>query len=414
MNPWLEWHFHPDTGPKRILALDGGGVRGLVTLGMLEHIERILATRNANPEGFCLAHYFDLIAGTSTGSIIATALALGMKVSEIKSFYEELSPIAFRPRAKGFFKPVYDAGPIEEKLKAILGDEQLQSDKLITGLMICAKRIDTGSPWVLTNNPKSAYWDKTKPDQRFHPNKEYFLRAVVRASTAAPLYFDPVEAVITPKSDYYEEERGVFIDGGVGGHNNPSLQALMVATLPAYGFNWRKGAENLHIVSVGTGSWRARHKVDDYKRWYNWQKAADALAAMIQDTVQHAITTLQTLSEPRKPWYINSEVGDLKGQMIVDRAILSFQRYDARIEAEHVARVCNIQDPSSRRVKFMMEELRQIGNIEPANLKRLYALGEDVRIVRRSERRELETVGIEPDDFPRCFDPPFMQFHSEV
>ena len=55
-------------GPKRILALDGGGIRGVISLGILKAIETLLAARAPNKEDFRLAHYFDLIAGTSTGS----------------------------------------------------------------------------------------------------------------------------------------------------------------------------------------------------------------------------------------------------------------------------------------------------------------------------------------------------------
>ncbi|MBI3439668.1 MAG: patatin-like phospholipase family protein, partial [Proteobacteria bacterium] len=59
-------------GPKRILALDGGGARGLLTLGVLQKLEDELGRRSGKPGTFRLAHYFDLIGGTSTGSIIAT------------------------------------------------------------------------------------------------------------------------------------------------------------------------------------------------------------------------------------------------------------------------------------------------------------------------------------------------------
>jgi len=65
------------SGPKRLLALDGGGIRGVLTLEFLERIEQILKARSQKPEEFRLCDYFDLIGGTSTGSIIAAMLAYG-------------------------------------------------------------------------------------------------------------------------------------------------------------------------------------------------------------------------------------------------------------------------------------------------------------------------------------------------
>jgi len=297
---------------------------------------------------------------------------------------------------------VFNARPLEEKLKAVLGDADLQSDKLLTGLMICAKRIDTGSPWVLTNNPNSKFWES--PGNLYQPNKEYHLRMLVRASTAAPLYYDPVEVIITPKNDIYEEQKGLFIDGAVGGHNNPSLQALKVATMPAYGFGWARGENNLLMVSLGTGAWRIQHDVAEFVAKYNWQKATDALAAMIQDTVVQNVMTMQALSRPRKPFTINSEIGNMVGQSIVDEPLLTFQRFDASIVAETVARVCHIKDPSAGQVKTLLGELRQIGNADKANLQRLYALGHDAGHVTKPG-----IDGIEPEDFPAKFDPPFMK-----
>ena len=70
-------------GPKRILALDGGGLRGMLTLGFLQQIEKILRARHGDDPNFRLCHYFDLIAGTSTGAIMAAALATVMKGDEV-------------------------------------------------------------------------------------------------------------------------------------------------------------------------------------------------------------------------------------------------------------------------------------------------------------------------------------------
>lgn len=390
-----------DVRPKRILALDGGGVRGLVTLGILQNIENLLKERSPNKDEFCLADYYDLIAGTSTGSIIATALARGWKVSKIKTMYEELAPIAFQPKARGIWRAIFHKKPLEDKLREILGDEHLQSDKLLTGLMICAKRMDTGSPWVLTNHPASKYWES--PDQRHTPNKEYHLWRLVRASTAAPLYYEPVKMTINEEG-VYEKQVGVFVDGAVGGFNNPSFQALLVATLPAYGFNWQTGTDKMLMTSVGTGWWRMRKSVDEYLGMDTWVQAAEAISAMVQDTVLHAVTTMQAISEPRKAWTINGELGDMAGQRIVKEPLLTFQRYDAFIEAPQITRVFNLSDPTSAKVKTTLDEMRKIGNVDKRVLSRLYAIGYDAGHVTRPGMD-----GIEHADFPAIFDPPRLR-----
>lgn len=72
------------TGPYKLLALDGGGIRGMITLEVLAKIEATLRFALGSDESFVLADYFDYIAGTSTGAIIATALSLGMSVAKIQ------------------------------------------------------------------------------------------------------------------------------------------------------------------------------------------------------------------------------------------------------------------------------------------------------------------------------------------
>ena len=85
----LQQHLEPG-GTKRILALDGGGIRGALTLGYLQRIEDVLKEQSDNKENFRLSDYFDLIGGTSTGAIIASCLAIGMKVSQITDLYMKL------------------------------------------------------------------------------------------------------------------------------------------------------------------------------------------------------------------------------------------------------------------------------------------------------------------------------------
>ncbi len=137
-----------------------------------------------------LGNHFDLVGGTSTGAIIAGALALGYRAAEVRELYTKLAPLAFK-RQKWtipILHAKFDVRGLRAEIEKIVGDLELQSEKLITGLCVVTKRIDTGSPWILANNPRAPYWE----DGEGHDgNKHYKLATLVRASTAAPHFFDP-------------------------------------------------------------------------------------------------------------------------------------------------------------------------------------------------------------------------------
>ena len=104
--------------PHRMLALDGGGIRGLITLGILESIEQLVGA-NA---GRKLCDYFDYIAGTSTGAIIAAGLARGMTTAEIIDFYRSSGEDMFQhARLIDRLKHFYTADPLKVKLQAVFG-----------------------------------------------------------------------------------------------------------------------------------------------------------------------------------------------------------------------------------------------------------------------------------------------------
>src|SRR5215475_10161032 len=97
-------HLSADTGPKRILSLDGGGVKGILTLGMLKPLEEELRRRAGGAGSFRLSDYYDLIGGTSTGSIIAANLALGLSIDQLIDLYLSLGPDVFgRTAGDGVF-----------------------------------------------------------------------------------------------------------------------------------------------------------------------------------------------------------------------------------------------------------------------------------------------------------------------
>lgn len=308
-------------GPKRILALDGGGTRGIVAIAFLERIEELLQ-RQGGPD-VRLSDYFDLIGGTSTGAIIGSALALGMSAAEVRKLYEDLAPKVFKSSwlRIPYVRARFDAEALTHELNEILGDRSLDSPDLLTGYCVVAKRIDTGSPWILSNNPASPYWAS---------NKDYKLSRLIRASTAAPTYFDPEPLAIS------DAERGLFVDGGVSPYNSPALALLMLAQLKAFGLGWPTGPENLEIVSVGTGTHRQRMS-SNRRRWTFLDTitiAIPALQTVIDDTQLQSLMLLQWLGETPKGqrWWINSEILDMPKDTPPHGALFRFLRYDMRLE----------------------------------------------------------------------------------
>lgn len=147
----------------RMLALDGGGIRGLITLGILEKIESLVATRKP---GNKLCDYFDYIAGTSTGAIIAAGLARGMSVGELIDFYRSSGKQMFEPawlmeRIKHF----YTADPLKAQLQTVFGPEtNLHPENLRCLLLVVTKNVTTDSPWPISSNPAAKYNDPARKD----------------------------------------------------------------------------------------------------------------------------------------------------------------------------------------------------------------------------------------------------------
>ena len=140
------------TGPKRILALDGGGIRGILTLEILAKIESLLREKSGGRDDFVLADYFDFIAGTSTGAIIGTALSLGMTVADIRSFYLDTGREMFEQASVlRRFRYKYEDTKLSQKLHEVFGAETtLGSDRLKTLIMAVMRNATTDWPWPVT------------------------------------------------------------------------------------------------------------------------------------------------------------------------------------------------------------------------------------------------------------------------
>lgn len=236
---------------KRLLALDGGGILGVISLQILKTIEDDLRPLSGKGDEFRLRDFFDYIGGTSTGAIIAAGLALGFSVDELIAFYKEDGPGMFRRSLSWPFHK-YRRAPLAALLKKKLGTETIlelqEQGKLSTDkhLLIVTQNIATDSPWPVSTNPRAKYNDTARREC----NLNIGLWQLVRASTAAPYYFPPEE--IELEADNPASCRK-FEDGAVTPYNNPAFLLYRMATLAEYNCEWPDGEQNMMVVSVGTG-----------------------------------------------------------------------------------------------------------------------------------------------------------------
>lgn len=237
-------------GPRKLLALDGGGIRGVMTLEVLAKIEADLQKALGRGDDFLLADYFDYVAGTSTGAIIATCLSMGMRVDEIRKFYIASGPAMFeKARLLRRFRNKFDDQKLKAKLQDVIkektGEEEatLGSDALRTYLMLVLRNATSDSPWPISNNPDAKYNDRTHR----YCNLVLPLWQLVRASTAAPTYFPPEVVTLGTGLEF------IFVDGGVTMYNNPAFQLFLMATVGQYKMGWPAGEDQMLLVSIGTG-----------------------------------------------------------------------------------------------------------------------------------------------------------------
>lgn len=309
---------------RKILALDGGGTRGIVSIAFLERIEALLRERSGRGDAFRLADHFDLVGGTSTGAIIAAGLATGRSVAELKSIYFELGPAVFRKRWHvPLFQARYGSAQLARILDREFGSARLDDPSIRTLLAIATKRVDTGSPWIVSNITTQPYWNDRTDGAR--GNRHFSLARLVRASAAAPLYFGPESIPISG------EVTGTFVDGAVSPYNSPTIPLLLLATASRYGLNWPLGVDRLSIVSVGTG----RSRPPAPSRWTPSAKlAVDGLRGMIEDTMSLSLMMMQWLGVSEAPAHLNRDIGTLEGEPLGGKPLFGFQRFDLRLEEE--------------------------------------------------------------------------------
>lgn len=313
---------HPER--KVLLSIDGGGIRGILSLQVLRRLEAIARARSGDP-ALVLADAFDYIAGTSTGGIIAAGLALGMSCDEIEKFYLEQASRMFSPNRhwlKRYTSARYDAGVLQQQLQDVFGhDTTLGSPRLRTLLMLMMLNASTCSPWPLSSNPRALYNNRALCGSA--SNLDFPLWRLVRASAAAPLFFSP-EAIEIDGTTH------LFLDGALTSFNNPAFKLFQMATLPQYRLEWPVGADRLLLVSVGTGLvGRSLTQVVPESVGF-----LDALPTALQSLMASGTAEqdlmCRSLANVVGGDPVDSEVGDLVGTSpIGGQPLFSYVRYNA-------------------------------------------------------------------------------------
>ncbi len=234
------------TMTRRILAIDGGGIRGLIPAAVLASLER--------STGRPASEHFDFLAGTSTGAILAAAVGAGFSGERLQALYRTRGPELFRQVPivslvrRIIAGHLYDVGRLRELIAEELGDKAgWRVNDVPRDVMITAKGVDDGHQW---------YFVKDRPG--LPPGRTGSLSLVdcVTASAAAPTYFDPIEIAGI----------GPLVDGGVGVAGNPTYQACVEA------FEYTAGYEpaSTVIVSLGTGRFLGRRRPTWLWSWVQW------------------------------------------------------------------------------------------------------------------------------------------------
>jgi hypothetical protein len=219
--PW------PKDEPFRILSIDGGGICGILPASVLAELERRFLG------GHAVADYFDMIAGTSTGGIIALGLAHGLTAMQVFDFYMTRGDKIF-PVTKGlgrllrkfrhWHRYAYDRGPLEDELRNIFGDTALGQAK--KRLCIPAFEGRHGEPWIF----------KTPHHPDYQKDRVERMVNVALSTSAAPTFFEAL-----PNNGY------VMVDGGLWA-NNPIMNVLVDA-LACYDLV----PAQMHVLSLGCG-----------------------------------------------------------------------------------------------------------------------------------------------------------------
>lgn len=242
------------------LAIDGGGIRGVLPIRALMKLESVL--------GQPLNQVVGLAAGTSTGSIISAGLGAGLSTGQIYQLYCTLGEKIFKKSTRSLFWPLsryrYPGEPLENALADVMGNLRMgdfwetspQMDVVITTYDLVLNRTRFIKPW------KDEYAD-------------WSVVAAVMASSAVPTYFPVVD--------------GRYVDGGVGSYSNPCYLAAYEAI---FCLGWKP--EETTLISLGTGRDPNETRTGQPSRYMAWDWLKPTLGAFMNSAADQQVHLVDT------------------------------------------------------------------------------------------------------------------------
>ena len=256
-----------------ILSIDGGGIRGVYPAHILSCIEKRL---NIN-----LFNTFDMIAGTSTGSIVATSVAMCIPVDSIINMYKEHGPYIFNRKRSYWpykdlcpmFKSIYNNRCLKDVLSFIFKKKQLGDIK--KPLLIPSTDIGNGCVHVFKSNYSSEFTRDNKVQ----------VKDAVLASCSAPIFFDP-----------HRLNEYLLADGGLWA-NNPALAAVIDAQKRLDILR-----DDIKILSIGTGHFKTAYGTNDLRKWglMNGWRHKDLIGFILSLQSQSALNYLTLMLRPEQ------------------------------------------------------------------------------------------------------------------
>ncbi|HEY3400230.1 MAG TPA: patatin-like phospholipase family protein [Geothrix sp.] len=276
--------------PFRILSIDGGGIRGLIPALVLAELERLT--------GRSISDSFDLIAGTSTGGILALGLTTpgedgrprysardlaGLYQKEGARIFDE-SPWRRMTNPMGLRAAKYPSDGIEEVLERYFGEARLK-DALVE-VLVTAYDLEKRDAFFYRRR-------RAREDARY----DVPMRLAARATSAAPTYFEPLQVP-------WPGDRDVLVDGGVFA-NNPAMCAYAEGwqTLTRAGWD----ADGILLVSLGTGLYSRPYRYEDARGWgvAGWARPVlDVIFDGVADTVDYQLRQLLPSGADGSPRYV--------------------------------------------------------------------------------------------------------------